>query len=85
MARADNSRLSILKSAPSSVRHGRASLGTVRRGGDRQGTARKGAARNWQQSIGYWQQYHFECCGNPMQARVRFGRAGLGEERRGKG
>jgi hypothetical protein len=61
MARADNSRLSILKSAPSSVRHGRASLGTVRRGGDRQGTARKGAAWYWKQSIGYWQQYHFEC------------------------
>jgi hypothetical protein len=34
-ARADNSRLSILKSAPSSVRHGRARIGTVRRGGAR--------------------------------------------------
>jgi hypothetical protein len=30
-----NSRLNILKSVPSSVRHGRARIGTVRRGGAR--------------------------------------------------
>ncbi len=37
-ARADNSRLSILKSVPSSVRHGRERLDTVRRGGVWRGT-----------------------------------------------
>jgi hypothetical protein len=44
-----------------SAGNARERTGSVRSGKDRNGEARRGLAWNWKQSIGYWQQYHFEC------------------------
>ena len=67
--------MSILKSAPSSVRHGRASIGTVRRGGVRLGKERYGRELETVDRV---------LVTVPLRVLVRLGSARRGESRCGE-
>ena len=54
-------------------------FGRVRCGRFGHGKAQLSVAWNWEQSIGYWQQYHFECYGMLRRGMARSGQAGTGK------
>ena len=76
--------MSILKSAPSSVRHGRASLGTVRRGGVRLGKERYGRELETVDRVLATVPLRV-LCGEAGQSAACYGKARSGEARFGEG
>jgi hypothetical protein len=84
LAGADNSRLNILTSVPSSVRHGRASLGTVRRGGVRLGKERRGMELETVDRVLATVPLRV-LCGEAGQSAACYGKAWSSEARLGEG